>query len=63
MSRSIPAGDYVEHFDPELAHHRTGCWRCWSIWWPMSLTTAPIKLSLNLAKPLNCITLLSIRHH
>ena len=23
MSRSIPAGDYVEHFDPELAHHRT----------------------------------------
>ena len=22
MSRSIPAGDYVEHFDPELAHHR-----------------------------------------
>ena len=23
MSRPIPAGDYVEHFDPELAHHRT----------------------------------------
>ena len=22
MSRSIPAGDYVEHFNPELAHHR-----------------------------------------
>jgi hypothetical protein len=22
MSRLIPAGDYVEHFDPELAHHR-----------------------------------------
>ena len=22
MSRSIPVGDYVEHFDPELAHHR-----------------------------------------
>ena len=22
MIRSIPAGDYVEHFDPELAHHR-----------------------------------------
>ena len=22
MSRSIPAADYVEHFDPELAHHR-----------------------------------------
>jgi hypothetical protein len=22
MSRPIPAGDYVEHFDPELAHHR-----------------------------------------
>ncbi|MCX5969628.1 MAG: C39 family peptidase [Cyanobacteria bacterium] len=22
MSSSIPAGDYVEHFDPELAHHR-----------------------------------------
>ena len=22
MSRSIPAGDYVEHFDPDLAHHR-----------------------------------------
>jgi Peptidase_C39 like family len=22
MSRSIPAGDYVEHFDPELDHHR-----------------------------------------
>lgn len=22
MSRSISAGDYVEHFDPELAHHR-----------------------------------------
>jgi len=22
MSNSIPAGDYVEHFDPELAHHR-----------------------------------------
>ena len=22
MSRSIPAGDYVEHFDPELPHHR-----------------------------------------
>jgi len=23
MSRPILAGDYVEHFDPELAHHRT----------------------------------------
>jgi hypothetical protein len=22
MSSAIPAGDYVEHFDPELAHHR-----------------------------------------
>jgi len=22
MSRAIPASDYVEHFDPELAHHR-----------------------------------------
>jgi len=22
MSRSIPAGDYVEHFNPELPHHR-----------------------------------------
>ena len=22
MSRSIPAGDYVEHFDTELPHHR-----------------------------------------
>ena len=22
MSRPIPAGDYVEHFDPELSHHR-----------------------------------------
>jgi hypothetical protein len=22
MSRSIPAGDYVEHFDPDLSHHR-----------------------------------------
>ena len=22
MSRSVPVGDYVEHFDPELAHHR-----------------------------------------
>jgi hypothetical protein len=22
MSRSISAGDYVEHFDPELPHHR-----------------------------------------
>ena len=22
MSGPIPAGDYVEHFDPELAHHR-----------------------------------------
>ena len=22
MSRSIPAGDYVEHFDPDLPHHR-----------------------------------------
>jgi hypothetical protein len=22
VSRAIPAGDYVEHFDPELAHHR-----------------------------------------
>ena len=22
MSRPIPAGNYVEHFDPELAHHR-----------------------------------------
>jgi hypothetical protein len=22
MSHPIPAGDYVEHFDPELAHHR-----------------------------------------
>jgi hypothetical protein len=22
MSRRIPAGDYVEHFDPELPHHR-----------------------------------------
>ena len=22
MSRPIPAGDYVEHFDPELPHHR-----------------------------------------
>jgi len=22
MRRPIPAGDYVEHFDPELAHHR-----------------------------------------
>ena len=22
MSRSIPAGDYVDHFDPELPHHR-----------------------------------------
>jgi GH24 family phage-related lysozyme (muramidase) len=22
MSRSIPAGDYVEHFDPEIPHHR-----------------------------------------
>ena len=22
MSRSIPVGDYVEHFDPELPHHR-----------------------------------------
>ena len=22
MNRSIPAGDYVEHFDPELPHHR-----------------------------------------
>ena len=22
MSRTIPAGDYVEHFDPELPHHR-----------------------------------------
>ena len=22
MSRPIPAGDYVEHFNPELAHHR-----------------------------------------
>jgi hypothetical protein len=22
MSRSIPAGDKVEHFDPELPHHR-----------------------------------------
>ncbi|MFN5119141.1 MAG: hypothetical protein ACK5JJ_13680 [Cyanobacteriota bacterium] len=23
MNRSIPAGDDVEHFDPELPHHRT----------------------------------------
>lgn len=23
MSRPIPAADYVEHFDPELPHHRT----------------------------------------
>jgi hypothetical protein len=23
MSRPIPIGDYVEHFDPELAHYRT----------------------------------------
>ncbi|MCX5969738.1 MAG: hypothetical protein NTV57_19320 [Cyanobacteria bacterium] len=22
MSRPIPAGDYVEHFNPGLAHHR-----------------------------------------
>ena len=22
MTRPIPAGDYVQHFDPELAHHR-----------------------------------------
>ncbi|MCX5948087.1 MAG: hypothetical protein NTY67_07895 [Cyanobacteria bacterium] len=22
MSRPIPAGDYVEHFGPELPHHR-----------------------------------------
>ena len=22
MSRSIPAGDYVEHFNPDLPHHR-----------------------------------------
>jgi hypothetical protein len=22
MSRPIPAGDYVEHFDPDLDHHR-----------------------------------------
>jgi len=22
MNRSVPVGDYVEHFDPELAHHR-----------------------------------------
>jgi hypothetical protein len=22
MSRSIPAGDYVEQFDPDLSHHR-----------------------------------------
>ena len=22
MSRPIPAGDYVQHFDPDLAHHR-----------------------------------------
>jgi hypothetical protein len=22
MSRPIPAGDYVEHFDPDLPHHR-----------------------------------------
>jgi hypothetical protein len=22
MRRPIPAGDYVEHFDPELPHHR-----------------------------------------
>ena len=22
MSSPIPAGDYVEHFDPELPHHR-----------------------------------------
>jgi hypothetical protein len=22
MNRPIPAGDYVEHFDPELPHHR-----------------------------------------
>ncbi len=22
MSRPIPAGDYVEHFDPEIPHHR-----------------------------------------
>ena len=22
MSRSISAGDYVEHFDPDLPHHR-----------------------------------------
>jgi len=23
MSRSIPAGDYVEHFNPDLPHYRT----------------------------------------
>jgi len=23
MSRPIPAGDYVAHFDPVLDHHRT----------------------------------------
>ncbi|MCX5954959.1 MAG: hypothetical protein NTW51_00755 [Cyanobacteria bacterium] len=22
MNRPIPAGDYVEHFDPDLSHHR-----------------------------------------
>ena len=22
MSRPVPVGDYVEHFDPELPHHR-----------------------------------------
>ena len=22
MNQPIPAGDYVEHFDPELPHHR-----------------------------------------
>jgi hypothetical protein len=22
MSSSVPVGDYVEHFDPELPHHR-----------------------------------------
>jgi hypothetical protein len=22
MNRSVPVGDYVEHFDPELPHHR-----------------------------------------
>jgi hypothetical protein len=36
MSRPIPAGDDVEHFDPELADHRAWLLAVRSIWWPIS---------------------------